>query len=177
MVEIIIGVVVIIALILLFIVIVHNKFQFAIIEMEEAENNIDVLLHKKADLLNRSIPVVKKEIKIEEFLEDLIEKKETDMSLFELNALLKRSNDDFFKVLDENEKLFKSETLSVIIDDINSNEIDLVAAVKFYNNSVVAFNKLVSSFPSNILAFFKRYRKKDFYNNEKKEIYDILNDK
>lgn len=177
MVELIIGIIVVIALILLFIVIIHNKFQFAIIEIEEAENNIDILLHKKKDLLNRSIPIIRKELKMEDFLKELDDKKDSDINLFELNSLLKKSYEDFFKVLDENEKLFKSETLTTIIDDINNNEIDLVAAVKFYNNSVVVFNKLVSSFPSCVFAFFRRYKKKDFYNNEKKEIFDILNDK
>ncbi len=175
--EIIVASIVVICLLLIFIIIVHNKFQFAIIEMEEAENNIDVLLHKKLDLLVRAIPIVKKELKLEEFLEDLEQKKDMDVSLFELNTILKKNHDNFIKVLDDNEKLFKSESLSAIISDINSNEIDLVAAIKFYNDGVVVFNRLVSSFPSNILAFFKRYKKKDFYNNEQKEIFDILNDK
>ena len=179
MLEIILGVVIFVALILIFVNIIYNKFQFAIIEMEEAENNIDVLLHKKLDLLRRASAIIKKELKMEEFLDEINEETnvETNLSLFELNVLLKKSYNTFFKVLDENEKLFKSETLANIICDINSNEIDLVAAIKFYNDRVIIFNKLVSSFPSCILAFFKRYKKKEFYNNEKKEIFDILNDK
>lgn len=175
--EIITGIVVIIAFILFFIVIGHNKFQFAIIKMEEAENNIDVLLHKKLDLLDRAIPVVKKELKMEEFLEEIENSKDSNINLFELNNLLKNNSDSFFKVLDDNEKLFKSETLASIIDDMSTNEIELTAAIKFYNDGVVVFNKLISSFPSNILAFFKRYKKKEFYNNEKREIFDILNNK
>lgn len=177
MLEIILGVMVGVSLLLIFIVIMHNKFQFAIIEMEEAENNIDVLLHRKLDLLNRTIPIVKKELKKEAFLEEIEDRKDADTSLFELNTILKRNHDDLIRVLDENEKLSKSDSLTTIINDINSNEIDLVAAIKFYNDGVVGFNKLVSSFPSNILAFLKRYKKKDFYSNEKKEIFDILNDK
>ena len=49
--EIILGVVVVLAIIVLFITIVNNKYLFAIIKIEEAENNIEVLLHKKYDLL------------------------------------------------------------------------------------------------------------------------------
>lgn len=175
--EIIIGSIVVVALILLFIVIMHNRFQFAIIDMEEAENNIDILLHKKLELLNRTIPIVKKEIKLDSFLDNLVDKKDNSLNLFELNNLLKKESEEFFKVIDENDKLLKSETLSSIIDDIDSNEIDLTAAIKFYDDSVVLFNKLVSSFPSCILAFFKRYKKKSFYSGENKEIFDILNDK
>ena len=83
MVELIIGIIVVIALILLFIVIIHNKFQFAIIEIEEAENNIDILLHKKKDLLNRSIPIIRKELKMEDFLKELDDKKDSDINLFD----------------------------------------------------------------------------------------------
>lgn len=175
--EFITGAVVIIAFILFFIVMGHNKFQFAIIRMEEAENNIDVLLHKKLDLLDRAIPVVKKELKMEKFLEEIENSKDSNINLFELNNLLKNNSDTFYKILDENEKLFKSETLSSIINDMSNNEIELTAAIKFYNDAVVMFNKLISSFPSSIFAFFKRYKKKEFYNNEKREIFDILNDK
>ena len=36
---------------------------------------------------------------------------------------------------------------------IKANEIELVAAVKFYNDTVVTFNQLIVSFPSNIIRF------------------------
>ena len=80
-----------------------------------------------------------------------------------------------FKILDENEKLMKSESLLSILEQLNTNEENIVGAIKFYNDTVVEFNRLVVSFPSNILAFFKRYTKLEFYNNEKREIFEILN--
>ena len=52
-----------------------------------------------------------------------------------------------------------------------------MGAIKFYNDTVVDFNRLVASFPSKIVAFIKRYRKKEFYNNEKREMFEILNEK
>ena len=78
--------------------------------------------------------------------------------------------------MDENEKLTKSETLSSISDDLESNEVELVGATKFYNDAVVTFNKLIVSFPTSLVGFFKGYKKKAFYNNEKREMYQILND-
>ena len=44
MTEIIIGCVVVLGIILLAVVLINNKFQFAIIKIEEAENSIDTLL-------------------------------------------------------------------------------------------------------------------------------------
>jgi hypothetical protein len=89
--------------------------------------------------------------------------------------LLKKYYNELFKILDENEKLLKSKTLVKILEDLNENEENIVGAIKYYNDTVVEFNKLVVSFPSKVLAFFKKYKKLDFYNNEKREIFEILN--
>ena len=63
------------------------------------------------------------------------------------------------------------------MDEIKDNEESILGCTKFYNDSVVVFNKLVGSFPSNIVAFFWHYKRKEFYNNEKREMYEILNEK
>ena len=176
MLEIIIGVIVIISFLLLIIVINNNKFQFSIIKIDKAEEDISLYLEKKKELLNRSRPVIIKELKLDSFLEDL-DNDLDNMNNFEEYELLKKEYNNFFKTLDENEKLLKSETLLSILEDLNDNEEDIVGAIKFYNDTVVEFNKLLVSFPSNIIGFFKRYNKKEFYNDEKREIFEILNDK
>lgn len=176
MVELILICMVVVGLIGILVVINHNKFKFAIIKIEEAENNIDVLLQKKLDLLNRASSVIKKELKLETFLDNLLEVESKKLNHFQLNDLLNESTSQFYKTLDDNEKLYKSESLNNIILEFKANNLDLVAAVKFYNDAVVIFNKLRCSFPSNLIGFLFRYKKKEFYNNEKKEMYEILND-
>ncbi len=176
MLELVLGCIVIVALIILIFVIYHNKFQISIIKIEEAENNIDLFLLKKLDLLKRTIPIVKKELKLDSFLDQLESSYLDDLNHFELNDTLKLAFNELFKTLDDNEKLFKSESLVRIVEEINANEINLVAAVKFYNDTVVTFNQLIVSFPSNILRLFFGYKKKEFYNHEKREIYEILKD-
>jgi len=74
----------------------------------------------------------------------------------------------------EHEKLFKSENLSSILRDLSDNEEAIIGSIKFYNDNVVVFNQLVSSFPAKIVAFFHHYKRKDFYNDESKEIYELL---
>lgn len=177
MIEIILGCIVLVALLLMIVLIYHNRFKFAIIKINEAENNIDIYLQKKYDLLNRTRPIIKKELKLEAFLEGLEDFKEKDYNHFEENNLLKEAYNELFKILDENEKLYKSATLTSIVAEINDNEEDVVAGIKFYNDSVVLFNQLISSFPSNIIRLLFRYKKKEFYNNEKREIFEILKEK
>lgn len=173
----ILAIVIVISLILLIITFFYNKFSFAIIKIEEAENNIDVLFEKKIDLLERARQIVKKELKLKEFMDDIEFLSETTINHFEMNNSLKTLHNEFNKILDEHEKLYKSEALVAIIEELNANDEAILGSTKFYNDNVVVFNQLVGSFPSNIVALLWKYKKKDFYNNEKKEMYEILNEK
>ena len=176
MLGIILGVVVVVVFLAFIFVISDNKFKLTIIKIDKANEDIDLYLQKKRELLERSRPIVKKELKIKNFIEELNENNE-NVDNFQNHMLLKKYYNELFKILDENEKLLKSKTLIKILEDLNENEENIVGAIKYYNDTVVEFNKLVVSFPSKILAFFKKYKKLDFYNNEKREIFEILNDK
>ena len=175
--EVILGCVVLIILLITIITIYHNKFQFVIIKIEEAENNIGILLDKKRQLLDRTRPIIKKELKLDDFLEELEGFEEKILNHFQINSILKDSYYDLYKLLDENEKLYKSESLVSIIEELNDNEDMIVGSINYYNDSVVEFNKLVMAFPSKIVAFLFRYKKKEFHNNEKREMYEILKEK
>lgn len=170
---IIVGTITLIAFILLLITIYYNKFQFSIIKIEEAENNSDIFLNKKYDLIKRIVPLIRKELKDKTIIKE-IDDDFSDLNHFEFNDKLSKIDDEIFKILDDNEKLLKSNKISKIIDEFNDNEDDLVASIKFYNDTVVDFNKLIVSFPSNIIRFIFRYKKKKFYNHEKRQMYEIL---
>lgn len=176
MIEIGLGIVVGISFILLISTIYNNKFHFATIKIEKAQEDIDMYLQKKKELLERSRVIVNKETKIKGFLTEL-DDYNSDINSFDLNDLLKKGYNNLFKVLDENEKLFKSESLMSILNNLNDNEEKIVGAIKFYNDTVVDYNRLVMAFPASVIAFFKRYKKKEFYNNEKREMFEILNEK
>ena len=176
MLEIIIGIIVAISILLLIATIINNRFQLAIIKIEKAEEDIDMYLEKKKGFLERTKPIITKELKIEDFLPELNINFQ-EISNFDENDILKKCFNDLFKIIDENDKLLKSDSLSNILTNLNDNEENIVGAIKFYNDTVVEYNKLIVSFPSNIIGFIKRYKKKEFYNNEKKEMFEILNEK
>ena len=158
----ILGGIVAISIVLMVITIYYNKFNFVIIKIEEAENNIGVLLNKKVELLDRTRPIIKKELKLDNFLEDIEFLRESQINHFELNSNLKEHHNDLLRTIDDNEKLLKSESLVSIIDELSSNEDSILGSTKFYNDNVVVFNQLVGGFPSNIVAFLWRYKKKSF---------------
>ena len=63
MLEIIIGVIVVISFLLLIATVINNRFQLAIIKIEKAEEDIDIYLEKKREFLDRTRPIISKELK------------------------------------------------------------------------------------------------------------------
>lgn len=171
------GIISFISIILLIITVFYNKFSFSIIKIEEAENNISDLFDKRIELLERARQLIKKELKLKEFMEDIEFLKEATISHFDMNNSLKLVHQELNKALDEYEKLYKSEPLMAIIEELNRNDEAILGSTKFYNDNVVIFNHLVGSFPSNVVALIWQYQKKEFYNNERKKNYEILNEK
>ena len=134
MLEIILGVIVVICLLLIVIAVYNNKFQLVIIKIDKAEEDISIYLDKKKELLDRTKPIIKKELKLDSFLDELDNSFE-DINNFDEHDILKKAYNELFKTLDENEKLFKSETLVSILEELNDNEEDIVGAIKFYNDT------------------------------------------
>lgn len=176
MLENILCIVVLISFFLLLIVLCNNRFFLAIMKIEKAEEDIDMYLIKKKDLLNRTRPVVIKELKLDSFLPELDESFDGQNN-FQTSDILKNSYNSLLKTIDENEKLLKSDVLNSILESLEENEENIGGAVKYYNDTVVGFNHLLVSFPSAIVGFFRGYRKKEFYSDENKEMFEILKDK
>ena len=172
--QIIIGIVIVVCILLILILLGKNKFNFSIIKIEEAESNIEIYLEKKRNLLERAIPILKKELKQDDFLKGLDKLDKEVLNHFQTNALLHNAYLELLGIIDENEKLLKSKTIKKIIKDLDSNEQNRIGSVKYYNDNVTNFNKLVNSFPTSIIAFFCRYKNKDYYNDEEKEIDELL---
>ena len=173
-VYIIIGVCVLLLVILLFTnAIIKNKFYIASIKIDKAEQDIDIYLVKKKDLLDRTKPIVTKELKIESFLPDLDQDFSTINNFLE-NDILRRNYNELLKTIDEHDKLLKSKALKEILQDLEDNDEAIIGAIKFYNDTVVDYNKLAGTFPGNVFALFKKYKKKEFYNNEKRDSFEFF---
>ena len=166
----------IICFLLLIFVIFKNKFNFAVIKIQEAEDNLSIYLDKEKDLIERAIPVIKKELKYDEYLSELNGYDKEKLNLFQLNKILSHSYNELMATIDDNEKLLKSDTINKILSELEANEEDRVGTIKFYNDSVVKYNKYIKSFPSNIVGLLCGYKKKDFYNDEDKEMSEIMNE-
>jgi LemA protein len=166
---------ILICFLLIWFVTTYNHFQSYIIRINEAENFIDTTLRKRFDLLNKSINIIKAHIKKKDrILKSVDEMKSKKLSNFELDRKLYESINEFNKYKEENEELSNNENFLKIDLALFESESEIVAARKYYNDIITDYNKLIITFPANIVARICKYTKKTYYDgknldSEKKE--------
>lgn len=176
-------IVALVALIMIFIMVeinFYNKFQLLKIKISEALNNLDILFEKKFNLLERCVNIIKennKKYKEEELLDNLVKIKNKKINRFELNRELTIAFREYHAILDLDKKLASIDSLKNINEDLIDIDNDLNAAKKYYNDTIVLHNNLVKCFPSNIVAKIFKYKKEDFFKEEKIETLEILKEK
>ena len=70
----ILSVIIVVCLILILLIATYNRFQDYIIRINEAEVNIDSVLRKRFDLLNKSVGIIKANVNTDEPILEIIEK-------------------------------------------------------------------------------------------------------
>lgn len=173
-------IVAIITLIMIFIMIeisFYNKFQLLKIKISEAINNIDILFEKKFSLLERCINIIKdnnKKYKEDLILDNLVKIKNQKINRFDLNRELTIALRYYYSLLDLDTKLASIDSLKNINEDLIDIENDLNASKRYYNDNIVLYNNLVKCFPSSIVAKIFKYKKEQFFQEEKIETLEIL---
>lgn len=159
------------------IIINYNSYQKCIVRISEAENNIDMLLDKLEEQLSRTLPVIKEidsKFEDEKAIINLTKLKNKKLTNFELDKELNECRFALQELIDSSAILLDNEQLIGIKYDITDAVNDLTAAKKYYNDYVVSYNKLIKCFPSNIVGKLWHYKLKNFYSNEKQEMFEIL---
>lgn len=151
----------------------HNRYQVSMIKIKEAEDNIDSLLNKKLELLlsvNEFMKKKKKKISLDGI--DEIDK--GDLNSFELNTALSKFNKTIVELTDYNKDIKFDDEEKKILKELEKVEIDCLASERYYNDNVVGYNNLISKFPSSAIGKLLKCNEKEFYTNEKEEIFEIL---
>ena len=152
----------------------YNNFQNYIIRINEAEANIDSILRKRFDLLNKSIDIIKAHIKTEdEVLGMIVKLRSRKLSNFELDRQLYDGINEFNSYKENYPELKKSEVFTKTSIALNESEAEIVAFRKYYNDIITEYNRLVKSFPSNIVALFFKFKPKLYFDGKDMNDDDI----
>ena len=167
------GVIVLIILICVIMVLAYkNKYNFLYIKVKEADNNLDILLQKKEEILLKIVPILE-DAKIKD-IPEVIKLKSKRIDHHELYQELMDMTTDILKIIDDYEDKLDFDKLDNLIDKLNENENDLRAALKYYNDNGEEIIYLSHKFPTNLIKIFSHYQDIETYKLKKRETFEIL---
>lgn len=163
-----------ICLLLIWYINIYNHFQSYIIRINEAEAFIDTTLRKRFDLLNKSVGIIKSNLKTKKDILPMIkELRSQKFSNFELDRKLYEAINEFNEYKESIKELKNSEDFLKIELGLVESEAEIVAARKYYNDIITDYNALVRRFPSNIVAKISRYKIRTYFDGKDMEDEDI----
>ena len=169
-------IIIIVGLLAILFVATFNHFQDYIIRINEAEVNIDATLRKRYDLINKAASIIeaniKEEVKIQEIVNELRSKKLTN---FELDRNLYSAINEFHVVKEKYPELQTNEEFIKIELGIAESESEIVGLRKYYNDIITDYNKVVRTFPSNVVGMISKYKKRPYFDGKNMDD-DIIND-
>ena len=146
---------------------IYNKLNDLIIRINEVESNIDSNLRNKYDLINRSVSIIKGTIDIKNnIFDEIVKLRSRKISNFELERKLTDAYNEFLNIKDSNDEFKNSEELIKI--NINLEEINdkLIVLIEYYNSNITKYNKLITMFPTNIVAKINKFNTKLFFDRK-----------
>ncbi len=171
MVVIILLVLVIICLLLMLYISTYNHYQNYIIRINEAEANIDTILRKRFDLLNKSVSIIKANCNYDgEVLGKIVKLRSRKLSNFDLDKQIREEIKQFNYFKENYEELQKSDSFMKIANELDDSEIEINAIAKYYNDTITDYNKLVNSFPTNIIGRICKYKEKTYFESKNDSI-------
>ncbi len=167
------GVIILIILICVIMVFVYkNRYSFLYIKVKEADNNLDILLQKKEEILLKIVPVLE-DAKIKD-VPEVIKLKSKRIDHHDLYKELTDMTSEILKIIDDYEDKLDFKKLDSLIDKLNENENDLRATLKYYNDNGEEIKYLAHKFPTNLIKTFSHYQDIETYKIEKREPFEIL---
>ena len=146
---------------------IYNSYQNLIVRINEVEVNIDSTLRKRFDLLNKSIPIIKANSKIEnEVLEVIVKLRSRKLSNFELDRQLYEAINEFNSYRENYAEMKNNESLTKIYMTLNDTEHEITAFRKYYNDTITEYNKLAKKFPTNLVGKILKYKEKTYFDGK-----------
>ena len=162
-----------ICLIFIYFSCIKNKYLQYYIRINRVETVIEENLKNKFELLNRSIGIIKANASLEEdILEDIVKLRSRKLNNFDLDVRLKGALNEFNELRDKHHgPLNACIPFTKLYLELGIIEEKLLSTKSYYNNVVTKYDKLVKSFPSNLMGKCLKFKEKklfdcDYVNDE-----------
>lgn len=160
--------IVLFCIISLFYMLIYNKLNDLIIRINEVEGNIDTSLRSKYDLINRSVSIIKGNTDIKNnVFEEIVKLRSRKISNFELERKLTDAYNEFLIVKEKYDDLVKNSEelvkISINLEEINEK---LAVLIEYYNSNITKYNKMITMFPTNVVAKINKFNTKLFFDRK-----------
>src|SRR3990167_3945937 len=164
---------IIVALALVFLVAVYNRFVVLKARIEEAFSGIDVQLKRRTDLIPNLVSTVKGYAKHEKSVFENVTKARSSLmkasSVTEkstANNMLTESLKSLFAVAENYPDLKANTNFQDLQRQLEDTEDKIAYSRQFYNSNVLEFNSKVQMFPSNLIANAFAFKPFEFFEAE-----------
>lgn len=160
----------IISLFSIFLLAKHNQLTNLLYKLDYSNQLIEKNLETKYNLIVRSINIIERKIKIvSKNFEEIKKINIKKLDAIELDKVLSVSNNEIIEIHIDYTKLSNVKSFNEIIEDLKSNELNLISLRTYYNKNVAEYNNLLQNFPNNIITKFKKLKLKTFYEGKELE--------
>ena len=159
-----------------------NAFRRMLVKIDESESSIDIALTKRFDLLSKMFSAAKGYMKHEqETLTNVVKLRQPGHSAAiqekqEFANEVSRGLQAINVVVEQYPDLKASQNILKLQDASSEVEENLQAARRVYNANVSYYNQKVVVFPSNVIAKWKQFTKRDFFEAEEVKRADVAFD-
>ena len=149
----------------------YNKIQNYIIRINEVEAIIDNNLREKYDNINKCVSLIKgnedinKELDKKMF-EEIVRLRMKKISNFDLDRKLIEANNNFITLKEKYKNFKENEDIINITKRIDEIDENLIVNRDYYNKNIAEYNKLITLFPTNIIAKVYKYEQKLFFDRK-----------
>ncbi|PIP17986.1 MAG: hypothetical protein COY82_01540 [Parcubacteria group bacterium CG_4_10_14_0_8_um_filter_35_7] len=171
----------IIAILGLWLIIIYNGLIRLRNQTEEAWSDIDVQLKRRYNLIPNLIETVKGYASHERELFERVTRARTEAmhathptEAAEKENMLTGALKTLFAVAENYPVLRASENFAKLQDELSDTENKIQAARRFYNGNVRDFNIKLQVFPTNLIAQRLGFKKKEFFEIERKEEREVV---
>ena len=148
----------------------YNKIKKDLIRITTSESEIDDTLEKRYNLLVELEKIINDSTNLKQNNFKTIENKKNKMKNYELDKHLTKIANTFNKIWEDYPVELEKESFRNLMTDLKINEEKNESNKSYYNKYATSLNKLINSFPNNIIAKIHKIEQRQCFDN--KEISD-----
>ncbi len=165
------GIIIVACLIIGIYMTLYNKLQDYVIRINEVESIIDNNLREKYDNMNKCVSFIKGNEKISEkidskMFDEIVRLRTRKISNFDLDRKLIEANNNLIVLKEKYKELGENKEIALISNKIEELDETLAVNRDYYNKNIAEYNKLVTLFPTNIVAKICKYEEKLFFDQK-----------